>query len=368
LLRSPWFWIVILLIAASVAMAAALGVLHWLALTLAFLVLAFAVTMLTAAYVVGRAEPPQLPRIHALPDSERLPVIYDCAPTIGRLFRDVDDGLTLLYLLGEPRVNLLCVATTYGNGPVEMTTRTTRRLLDSVDRGDVAVLRGAASPNDDAETNEAARHLADIVNKRRGEITLIATGSMTNLKHAATFDPAFFEKLRGLYLMGGVTEPLVWSGRPLAELNFTLDPEAAHQVLHANCPITIASGQAGLSAIFRSPQLAALQALDDPVSRLITRQVRSWFALMRLYFRDGGFALWDSVAVLMLTLPGLFDYERGYIASTRDDLRNGKLLFEPSKKGPARLVHSVQDYDSFITAHFAAWHHLGKMMETRRTQ
>ncbi|MFN2271054.1 MAG: nucleoside hydrolase [Anaerolineae bacterium] len=367
MLRSPWFWIIILLIAASVAMAATLGVLHWLALTLALLVLTFIITMLTAAYAVGRAKPPQLPRLHALPDSERLPVIYDCDLTMGRPFREVDDGLTLLYLLGEPRVNLLCVTTTYGNGPVEMTTRTTRRLLGSIDRGDVAVLRGAASP-DDAETNEAARHLADIVNKRRGEITLIATGSMTNLKHAAAFDPDFFEKLRGLYLMGGVTEPLIWNSRPLAELNFALDPEAAHQVLHAGCPTTIAPGQAGLSTIFRSPQLAALQSLNDPISHLIARQIRSWFALMRLYFRDGGFALWDSAAALMLTLPGLFDYERGHVISTRDDLHSGKLVFEPGKNGPVRLVRSVRDYDGFIAAHFAAWHQLGQTMETRRNQ
>jgi purine nucleosidase len=368
LLRSPWFWIIILLIAASIAAAAALGVLHWLGLLLLALTLTIAITLLTAAYAVGRAKPPQLPRLHTLPNSERLPIIYDCDLTMGRPFREVSDGMALLYLLGEPRVNLLCVTTAYGNGPVEMTTHTTRRLLDLVGRGNVAVLRGAVSPNDDAETNEAARHLADIVNKRRGEITLIATGSMTNLKNAAAFDPDFFEKLRGLYLMGGVTEPLIWNSRPLAELNFALDPEAAHQVLHAGCPTTIAPGQAGLSAIFRSPQLAALQALNDPASRLIARQIRSWFALMRLYFRDGGFALWDSVAALMLTLPGLFDYERGYVVATRDDMRSGRLVFEPGKNGPVRLVRGVRDYDGFIAAHLATWHHLGEMMETRRNQ
>lgn len=368
MLRSPWFWTVILLIAVSVAVAAALGVLHWLALAFAAFILALIITLLLAAYPIKRVKQPQIPRLRALPDSERLPVVYDCDLTLGRPFREVDDGLTLLYLLGEPRANLLSVTTTYGNGQVEMTTRATRRLLDSIGRGDVAVLRGAANPDDDAEGNKAARHLADVVDKHRGEITLVASGSMTNLKHAAAFDPSFFEKLRGLYLMGGVTEPLIWNERPLAELNFTLDPEAAHKVLHAGCPTTIAPGQAGLSAIFRSPQLAALQALNDPASRLIARQIRSWFALMRLYFRDGGFALWDSVAALMLTLPGLFDYERGYAISTRDDLRSGKLVFESGKNGPVRLVRSVRDYDGFIEAHFAAWHHLGQMMETGRDQ
>lgn len=364
--RNPWFWTVIVLIAAGVAVTAALGVLHWLALVFAALALTPVITLLAAAYPIRRARPPQIPRLRALPDSERLPVIYDCDVTMGRLFREVDDGLVLLYFLGEPRVNLLSVTTTYGNGPVEMTTRTARKLLNCVEHGDVPVLRGAAGPDDAAETNKAAQHLRDIVNRRPGEITLFATGSMTNLKHAAALDADFFKKLRGLYLMGGVVEPLIWNGRRLAELNFALDPEAAYQAVHADCPTTVALGQSGLTAVLRSPQLAALQTVRDPVSRLISRQIRSWFALMRLYFRDDGFALWDSVAALMLTQPGLFEYERGHMVSTRDDLRTGRLVVTPDKQGPVRIVHRVLDYDRFINAHLAAWHHLGRQVEARR--
>jgi purine nucleosidase len=367
LFRNPWFWIVIALIAAGVAVTAALGVLHWLALVLAAFVLALVVTLLVAAYPIIRTKPPQIPRLQALPNSERLPVIYDCDVTMGGPFREVGDGLVLLYFLGEPRVNLLSVTTTYGNGPVEMTTRTARRLLNAVEHGDTPVLRGAASPDDPAEANKAARYLRNIVDKRSGEITLIATGSMTNLKHAAALDPQFFAKLRGLYLMGGVTGPLIWNDRRLAELNFALDPEAAYQATHADCPVTIAPGRSGLSAVFRSPQLAALQAVKDPVSRLISRQVRSWFALMRLYFRDGGFALWDSVTALMLTQPGLFEYERGHVLSTRDDLHTGRLVVTPNKQGSVRIVRRVLDYDRFINVHLAAWHHLGQQTEARRT-
>jgi inosine-uridine nucleoside N-ribohydrolase len=366
LFRNPWFWIVIALIAAGVAVTATLGVLHWLALALTAFVLALVITLLVAAYPIIHTKPTQIPRLQALPNSERLPVIYDCDVTMGRPFREVGDGLVLLYLLGEPRVNLLCVTTTYGNGPVEMTTRTARGLLQAVEHGDTPVLRGAASPDDTAETNKAAQYLRNIVDKRSGEITLIATGSMTNLKHAVALDPQFFTKLRGLYLMGGVVEPLTWNDRPLAELNFALDPEAAYQATHADCPITIAPGRSGLSAVFRSPQLAALQAVKDPASRLISRQVRSWFALMRLYFRDGGFALGDSVTALMLTQPGLFEYSRGHVLSTRDDLHAGRLIVNPNKQGPVRIVHRVLDYDRFINVHFTAWHHLGQQVEARR--
>lgn len=366
MLRSPFFWIAIALIAAGIALTATLGVLYWLVAGFVAAVLTFVVVFLSAAYAVGRAEPPQVTRLRKVPRSECVSVIYDCDLAMGHPFRDVDAGLALLYLLGETRVNLLCVTTTYGNGPTRMTTRTTRRLLDRLGYDDVATLPGAAGPDEEPETNRAARRLREIVSTQPGEIVLIATGSMTNLKHAAALDPDFFKKLRGLHLLGGITGPLVWNGRRVAELNFSLDPEAAYLAIHADCPVTIATGQAGLTAIFRSPQFAALQALRDPISRLIARKTRFWFALMRLWFRDGGFAMWDSVAVLPLSHPELFEYERVHVTSTRDDLRTGRLVVDPDRRGPVRLVRSVRDFDGFILAHFAAWRHLWRHVSARR--
>jgi purine nucleosidase len=364
--RNLWFWITIVIIAIGVALTAALGVFYWLVGAIVTTILLLIVVFLVAAYAVGRAEAPQAPRLPQIPHSERVPVIYDCDITLGRPFRDVGDGLALLYLLGEPRVHLRCVTTTYGNGPVSMTTRITHRLLDSLGYDNVAVFRGAAGPDDDPTTNRAAQHLQDVVSAEPGKIVLVATGVLTNLKHAAALNPDFFENLRGLFVWGGVTEPLVWNRHRVAERNLTLDPEAAYLALHAECPITVATGQAGLSAIFRSPQFAALQALDDPVSQLVVRKIRFWFALMRLWFQDGGFGFGDSVAALALTHPELLELEPVYVTSTRDDLRAGLLLVDPSPHGPARLARGVRDFDGLITTHFAAWRHLGRCVSAQR--
>jgi inosine-uridine nucleoside N-ribohydrolase len=357
---------VIVLILIGIALTAVLGVLYWLIAAFAVAVLTLVVVFLIAAFAVGRAEPPQVGRLQEVPRSERIPVICDCDVTLGRPFRDVNDGLVLLYLLGEPRVDLLGVTTTYGNGPVGVTTRITRRLLDTLGYDDVKVLRGAAGPDGDPETNQAARHLGDLVSSRPGEVVLVATGSMTNLKHAAALDPGFFKKLRGLYLFGGVTGTLTWNEHRLAERNFSLDPDAAYLAIHADCPVTIATGQAGLTAVFRGPQFAALQALGDPVCRFIARRIRLWFALMRLWFRDGGFAMWDSIAALALTHPDLFESRRVHVTSTHDDLCAGRLFVNPSRRAPVRLVDGVADFDRFIQAHFAAWQHLGRRVAAKR--
>ncbi|MEA3340704.1 MAG: hypothetical protein U9R15_12110, partial [Chloroflexota bacterium] len=109
-----------------------------------------------------------------------------------------------------------------------------------------------------------------------------------------------------------------------------------------------------------------LQALGDPASRLIVRQTRFWFALMRLWFRDGGFAMWDSVAALPLVRPELFEIEQVYVTSTRNELGAGQLIVDPSRHGPVRLVRRVRDFDGFIAAHFAAWRRLGRRVSGRR--
>jgi len=46
-------------------------------------------------------------------------IIFDCDNTLGIPLKEVDDGLTLLYLLGVPELDLLGITTTFGNGRID---------------------------------------------------------------------------------------------------------------------------------------------------------------------------------------------------------------------------------------------------------
>jgi purine nucleosidase len=189
---------------------------------------------------------------------------------------------------------------------------------------------------------------------------------MTNLKHAVALDQDFFTRLRSLHVMGGITGKLTWNKRQLRERNFSVDPEAAYVALRTDCPTTLTPGEAGLTAIFRSAQFAALQAMGDPVSRLIVQKTRFWFALMRLWFRDDGFALWESVAALSMTHPEFFDLERASLPITVEDLHTGQLTVVAERGGPVRLVRGVRDYEGFVRTLFAAWQRLGRLVDTEK--
>jgi inosine-uridine nucleoside N-ribohydrolase len=366
LVRSLWFWITVLLIAAGVALAAALGIFYWLLAALALAVLLIASVFLRAAYAVGRGQRPDLPQLPAVASEDRISVILDCDLTLGRPFRDVGDGLALLYLLGEPRVDVRAITTTYGNGPQGLTARATRRLLEQLDLPGIPVVPGASGPAEDPQENQAAHYLVEAVAADAGQIVVVATGAMTNLKHAGALDTDFFARLRGLHLMGGATGSLTWNGRRLQERNFSLDPEAAYAALRAECPTTITTGEAGLTAIFRSAQFAALQTMDDPVSELIVRKSRLWFALMRLWFRDDGFGLWAPIAALTVTRPEFFNLERVCVPVSVQDLHAGQLRLTPDRTGPVQVVLSVQDHQGLFQTLFAAWNRLGRLAESER--
>ncbi len=357
MLRSPWFWTTVFIIAIGIALTAALGVFYWLVTACILAGWTFLIALLIAAYAVG--PPASLvpwPPEHTVPTlTEPTPVIYDCDITLGIPCHDVGDGLALLYLLGAPEVTLLGVTTTYGNSTVGTTTRTAHRVLRYLGKENVRLTAGAPSAASSPADNRAAHYLVQAVGDRPGEIVLIATGCLTNLRHAATLDGGFFSKLRALYLWGGVTGPLNWNGHAIAERNFSSDPDAAYQALHADCPVTVVPGQAGLTAVFRAPQMAALQASGMPIARWVARQTRLWFALCRLWFQDGGFIMGDSVAALAHTHPEILEMQSVYITSTPLELRTGRLYVDPSPYGPTQLALRVKDYEAFIAAHFAAW-------------
>ena len=161
--------------------------------------------------------------------AEMLPLIYDCDNTLGIPDCDVDDGLTLLYLLGSPGVKLLAVTCSFGNSTQEKVFHNTVRLLREWGREDILVLRGGANPAN--RRSPAAEFLADAARRYPDRLAVLATGSLTNLLGAESYDPDFFGRVARISLMGGVTGPLLVGGRPMAELNCSVDAQAAHGVL-----------------------------------------------------------------------------------------------------------------------------------------
>src|SRR5699024_4245049 len=111
-------------------------------------------------------------------------LIYDCDNTIGIYGKDVDDGLTLLYLYQQTNVELLGVTLTFGNGTVEQVVQQTDNLKKLFSLN-VETYRGKEKYDSQKEHSPAAEFLAKSVRDAPNEITILATGSLNNLSEAA---------------------------------------------------------------------------------------------------------------------------------------------------------------------------------------
>ncbi len=102
-----------------------------------------------------------------------------------------------------------------------------------------------------------------------GEISVVATGPLTNIAMAAVKDPDFVRNVKSLVIMGGSN-----NGRgnisAAGEFNFYVDPHAAHVVFEAGfrdvtvvpwAPLTLKD------AVFSREQLAGIEAIGMPLSK-----------------------------------------------------------------------------------------------------
>jgi purine nucleosidase len=270
-----------------------------------------------------------------------IPVIFDCDNTLGLPLKEIDDGLTLAYLLGCPEIELLAVTATSGNGTVAQALQQTSSLLQMLGRPDIPVWPGQ-NPGA-AGSNQAAQHLVELTHARPGEIHLLATGAQTNLAAAQCLDPGFFARLAGLAVMGGLLGPLRIGWRTLAELNLSTDPAAAQVVLQLgqrpDCPLSIFHGHICLQAPFGWQELRQVHFRDS----WLTGVVRRWLLAFGLYCGVGHFYLWDLLPAVYLTHPGLFSAIKVQLVSDPAALARGLLRPVPGDHltMPDRILHPL---------------------------
>ena len=255
---------------------------------------------------------------------KKIPLIFDCDNTMGVPDCDVDDGLTLLYLLGLPEVELLAVTCAYGNNSQQTVYQNTVRLLKDWGRDDIPVFRGADSAAD--RSSAAADFLARMSRRYEGELYVIAIGAMTNLLGAEEKDAGFFARVKAFSLMGGITEPLFVGGKPMAELNLSCDPAASLAVLRQGKKVQIATAQNSLRSYYPKEEcLRALRERGGALGAYLERHISDWFDIYEEHWNLSGFVNWDVMAAVQMLHPELIRPAVGEISPTEESLKMGML-------------------------------------------
>ncbi|MFA6809419.1 MAG: nucleoside hydrolase [Eubacteriales bacterium] len=283
-------------------------------------------------------------------------IIFDCDNTMGVKGCDVDDGLALLYLLGKDSVELLAITTTYGNSDIETVYANTSKMLKDLDRTDIPFHKGCASR--DLLESEATDYLLKTVNANQNNISILATGSLTNLYAAYQIDNTFFEQISEIVLMGGIQQDLIINGNIMEELNFSCDPVATACVLKNAKNLSIITGNNCLDAFFTKQEFEEkLFSCHKPIGSYIYQQCSYWFENMMKKFNLNGFHNWDVVAAAYLLNKDLFKDHYEDILLDLNNLKKGLLKKSKQNDKNTTLINIpiISNLSEFTKDVYSAW-------------
>ena len=283
-------------------------------------------------------------------------VIFDCDSTAGLPGKPMDDALALLYLLGRPReAEILGITCTFANGTAAEVYESTSRLLREIGRTHIPLLRGAEAAED--PRTEAARFIANTVNARPGEISLVAIGSLTNLYGAYLLDNSLFEKVKEIVLMGGYTAPVLYHGFHLEELNFSVNPKAAACVLNQGHNISILTGNNTLEPSYLPKEefIAKMSGGSDG-ARYIAEKCGYRFDDQGNRYGNPISYCWDVVAAVYLLHPELFEDDYANCFITENGMHAGWLgVTEQARDTVILNLPKVKDLAAYRAEMYGGW-------------
>ncbi len=173
-------------------------------------------------------------------------VILDCDP-------GHDDAFAIM--LAVQNLDVLGITTIGGNNTLDKVTTNALKTLEVLGRSDIPVHPGHSVPMvaplvtapqfhgesgmdgpdlPEPTARPANQHAVDFIVEtvmNNDDVTLIATGPLTNIAAAINREPRIVERVKELSIMGGSVTFGNWT--PAAEFNIFVDPEAASRVFNS---------------------------------------------------------------------------------------------------------------------------------------
>ena len=247
-------------------------------------------------------------------------IILDCDP-------GHDDALAIL--LAARHLQVLGITTVQGNQSLDKVTANALKVLEFGDLTAIPVRKGCERPLaqpprhapeihgqsgldgpslPEPRTRPQPGHAVDWIIETAmatDDVTLVATGPLTNIGLALHREPRLAGRLSQISLMGGSLT--FGNSTPAAEFNIWCDPEAAHIVFTSGVPIKMAGLNLTLQAEVHEEEIARIRALGTRSGRIVAELLEFFGRQIRDIFGAGGGHLHDPCAVCWLIDPTLIE-------------------------------------------------------------
>ena len=260
-----------------------------------------------------------------------------------------DDAVAFIDALNSPELDVLALTTVGGNASLEDTTRNALDLMTLLDRPDMPVYSGAATPLTgkfpfaydfhgpgglsvafpDSKSATRPEPAADYIQKaaleHSGELVIIALGPLTNIAQALINRPDLRDHIKELIVMGGAVE-VPGNITPHAEFNTYCDPRAANVVFQSGVPVTLIGLDVCRDVFFTRDD--DWDTAESPSERLAARLVQGWFGI---HTDRDHFDLCDPLAIAAVLDPSLIEYRRAAVHAIEDGEQKGRTIADYSR-------------------------------------
>ncbi len=251
-------------------------------------------------------------------------IILDCDP-------GHDDAVAIMLAGLHEDIELLGITTVSGNSYLENTTRNAL-IISEMSGIDVEVYPGASkpilreqivahdihgysglegadlpNPKKAASNIHAVDFMSDVVKENFGEVTIVATGPLTNVALFALKYPDLVKGIKELVFMGGGIA--FGNVTPVAEFNIYVDPEAADIVLRMDIPKVMAPLDMTHQAAITREEVQKLKDSESKVLNVVADLMNFFMKTYKNVFGIEGAPLHDPTTIAYLIDPEIFEWE-----------------------------------------------------------
>ena len=251
-------------------------------------------------------------------------IILDCDP-------GHDDAIAILLAGNNPKLNLLGISVVAGNQTIEKTAKNALNVASYLgidvpvaigcefpmvrERVICAAIHGESGldgftfpkPNRDFDKRHGVQLIIDSV-MNNDDVTIVATGPLTNVAMAIKMEPRLLNKVKEIVLMGGSVDN--GNTSPAAEFNIMCDPEAAHVVFSSGIPVKMVGLNITRKVLVTEDVVERMAKINNKASDMFVKLMKVFNENQRKTFGVKAGPLHDPATIASLIDEKVLTYQK----------------------------------------------------------